>query len=304
MAYTARTPEQYFVFQHLEDLEDRDCASVHDIACDVFTGTDGDQERVSSVLYLLKSWRLVEETVAGFRLREGAVLLPPARLPRQASKPPAPAKPAAAPAGRPAPSPPSCPRPSPRPSPRRASRPRKLRRRRMRRARSRTSVSARVPRGRRSALVRRSRGAAGASSSRRACQACCGPLRWARPPTVQVLFVGDVVEPVEDRGIRCEITKVGRKYHYVDFGDGSRLETFEANQLRLIKGITNVYRDAPTLSRQRRDALIKLAQDEYKPMVYEKGDDGTYKAEELPFAMNGPEAARRTPSTSYDLNGQ
>ena len=93
MAYTARTPEQYFVFQHLEDLEDRDCASVHDIACDVFTRTDGDQERVSSVLYLLKSWRLVEETVAGFRLREGAVLLPPARLARHsASKPPAPAK--------------------------------------------------------------------------------------------------------------------------------------------------------------------------------------------------------------------
>ena len=71
----ARTPEQYFVWQHLEDIEDRGCASVHDIACDVFTGTDGDQERVTSVLYQLKSWRLVEETVAGFRLREGAVLL-------------------------------------------------------------------------------------------------------------------------------------------------------------------------------------------------------------------------------------
>ena len=77
MAYTARTPDQYFVYQNLADKEDRGCASVHDIACDVYTGTDRDQQRVRSVLFLLKSWRLVEETEAGFRLREGAVLLPP-----------------------------------------------------------------------------------------------------------------------------------------------------------------------------------------------------------------------------------
>ena len=83
-----------------------------------------------------------------------------------------------------------------------------------------------------------------------------------------------------------------------DFGDGSPIETFEAHELRLIKGIKTVYREAPTLSRQRRDASTTLARTQYKPMVYEKGGDGTYQAEELPFAMNGPEAARRRPSKS------
>ena len=48
-------------------------------------------------------------------------------------------------------------------------------------------------------------------------------------------------------------------------------------------GITNVYRDAPTLSRQRRDALTTLARTQFKPMVYEKGgvDYGPFNRKEL-----------------------
>ena len=77
MARTARTPDQYFVYQHLADKEDGDCASVHDIARDVYTGTHGDQQRVRSVLFLLKSWEVVEETEPVRRARSHCRNEPP-----------------------------------------------------------------------------------------------------------------------------------------------------------------------------------------------------------------------------------
>ena len=279
MAYTARTPEQYFVFQHLEDLEDRDCASVHDIACDVFTGTDGDQERVSSVLYLLKSWRLVEETVAGFRLREGAVLLPPARLPRQASKPPAPAKkptakkPAAKAVRRKA----SVAKPSAaaaKPKESFQDKCRTIGERALRRLPA-------LPAGQGLDLI------PGYSN------ALAPEMVWTQPQTSPLLRVGDRVQPLLDPCVG-RVTVVASREVRVDLGRDYGFETFRPNQLRVIRA-------ARSMSAARVAAAVKLAVDSIRPIVYEKDDtDGKYKATKMPYPMDGPEAARRMPRPLED----
>ena len=277
MAYTARTPEQYFVFQHLEDLEDRDCASVHDIACDVFTGTDGDQERVSSVLYLLKSWRLVEETVAGFRLREGAVLLPPARLPRQASKPPAPAKK------------PTAKKPAAKAVRRKASV-------------AKPSAAAAKPKESFQDKCR----ATGARALRRLpalpagqgldlipgySNALAPEMVWTQPQTSPLLRVGDRVQPLLD-ACQGKVIVVASREVRVDLGQDYGFETFRPNQLR-------VTRAARSMSAARVAAAVKLAVGSIRPIVYEK-ENGKYKATKMPYPMDGPEAARRMPRPLED----
>ena len=277
MAYTARTPEQYFVFQHLEDLEDRDCASVHDIACDVFTGTDGDQERVSSVLYLLKSWRLVEETVAGFRLREGAVLLPPARLPRQASKPPAPAKKSTAkkPAAKAVPRKPSVAKPSAaaaKPTESFQDKCRTIGERALRRLPA-------LPAGQGLHLI------PGYSN------VLAPEMVWTQPQTSPLLRVGDRVQPLLD-ACQGKVIVVASREVRVDLGQDYGFETFRPNQLR-------VTRAARSMSAARVAAAVKLAVASIRPIVYEK-ENGKYKASEMPYDMDGREAARRMPRPLED----
>ena len=277
MAYTARTPEQYFVFQHLADKEDRDCASVHDIACDVFTGTDGDQERVTSVLYQLKSWRLVEETVAGFRLREGAVLLRPARLPRLASKPSAPVKKPTAkkPAAKAVPRKPSVAKPSAaaaKPTESFQDKCRTIGERALRRLPA-------LPAGQGLYLI------PGYP------KALAPEMVWTRPQTSPLLRVGDRVQPLLDA---CEgrVTVVASRVVRVNLGQDYGFETLRPDQLRVIRA-------ARSMSAARVAAAVKLAVGSIRPIVYEK-ENGKYKATKMPYPMDGPEAARRMPRPLED----
>ena len=298
---------QYDVFTALEDLGAYgDDSTLHDIAGRLY---ENDTRLVGNALRWLKSVGLVEERGGAFRLVEGAELERPRKRAGAAAPAPPPKRAKTAPARKPAAKParkPAAAKPAAKPATRRTAASKAPEEEEESEVVEDESFGDGFRAAGASALVRRRALPADQGLKLAPCFSSVlrADLRWAQPPTFPKLFVGDVVEPVEDRGIRCKITKVGRKLYHVDFGDGSRLETFEAHQLRLIKGLTNVYRDEPTLSRSRRDALTTLARTQFKPMVYEKGDDGKYKAEELPFAMNSPEAARRTPSKSYDLNGR
>ncbi len=277
MAYTARTPDQYFVYQNLADKEDRGCASVHDIACDVYTGTDRDQQRVRSVLFLLKSWRLVEETEAGFRLREGAVLLPPARLPRLASKPSAPAKKPTAkkPAAKAVPRKPSVAKPSAA-----AAKPTESFQDECRAIGERALLRLpALPAGQGLDLI------PGYSN------ALAPEMLWTQPPPSPLLRVGDRVKPLLDA---CEgkVIVVGSRVVRVNLGRGYGCETLKPIELR-------VTRAAPPMSAARVAAAVKLAVDSIRPVVYEK-ENGRYKASAMPYPMDGPEAARRMPRPLED----
>ena len=274
MVQTAQTIVQFDVFTALEDLSAYgDSSTLHDIAGRLF---ENDTQLVGSALRWLKSVGLVEESDGAFRVVEGAELeLPRRRVPALA--PAAPAKKATAkkPAAKAVRRKASVAKPSAA-----AAKPKESFQDKCRAigARALRRLPA-LPAGQGLELI------AGYSN------ALAPEMRWTQPQTPPLLRVGDRVQPLLDA---CEgkVIVVGSRDVRVDLGPDDGFETFKPDQLRVIRA-------ARSMSAARVAAALKLALDSIRPIVYEKVN-GRYKASEMPYDMDGREAARRMPRPLED----